>query len=257
MESFRFTDNQLQADLIQSLNSTGIRYRVKDDGSVLYSEDTEIDQYVERIIERVFPVNRRSGYYRTQIRDKKKAERYRNFKKRTGSKYIEEVWSGRSYFVQALFEKLYRHRDKPTHLSYCLRSPAFDPDEVTKQLELIPSCAVRKGEALDRPHLSFKRKGAPERLSDEGFWELCSIGHIESNDIILHFEWLLGLIEPRKQELSAIKANIVETDFAGLQTYIVEPRSEVYSTTLDNLILTRLNNHCDWINISFWPDDYL
>ena len=75
-ETFRFTNDQLQSSLIKAIDESGLVHKLREDGTILYPQEHSIEELVGQIVESVFT----DGYYRTDIPDSDKAERYRNFK---------------------------------------------------------------------------------------------------------------------------------------------------------------------------------
>ncbi len=75
-ETFRFTNDQLQSSLIKAIDEAGLVHKVREDGTIIYLQEHSIEKFVEKIIDTIFT----DGYYRTDIPDNDKAERYRKFK---------------------------------------------------------------------------------------------------------------------------------------------------------------------------------
>jgi hypothetical protein len=251
-ETFRFMDEQLQSSLIRMLRNAGIEHKVAEDGTVLYLQEQPVEQFINQLVETVFPNN----YYRTEISDPVKAERYRRFKKFAGTPFIEEIYGGRTYFVQELYEKLYCYRGIPTHISFILTDENLEPDKVTELLGVLPTFACLKDEPFTRPY-ALRRKDAVSPSSLKGWWELCSIPHLEANDINLHLEWLLKIVEPMAGKLKSLAEKSANKDFRALQIEIVRPKRSIGGVSLPGSMLERLGILCDRVDIRFWPDDYI
>jgi hypothetical protein len=69
---------------------------------------------------------------------------------------------------------------------------ALDPDMVTGQLGITPSTAFRAGDQRG------KKKDA---IWKEGHWDISSEGHVSSNVLQDHIEWLLDQLEPAQARL--------------------------------------------------------
>ena len=251
-ETFRFTNDQLQSSLIKAIDEAGLVHKVREDGTILYTPEQSIEKFIEQIIDTVFT----DSYYRADIPDKIMAERYRQFKKFNGTEFIEENRSGNTCFVQKGFEKLYRNRDVPTHISFILVDENLIPDRITEQLGITPTFSCIKGGHFTHPH-SKRRKDAPPMVSRLGRWELCSIPEIESNEILTHIEWLLEKIEPISKVLQSFRAQLAKKDNVIIRLDIVISRNALGHVTLSSLMLNRLSKICDMLNTVFWPDDYI
>lgn len=251
-ETFRFTNDQLQLALIKAIDEAGLVYKVREDGTILYPQERSIEELVGQIVETVFT----DGYYRTEIPDNAKAERYRRFKKFTGTEFIEEIRSGETYFVQKMIVKLYRDKEVPTHISFILVDENLNPDRVTEQLGITPTFSCTKGEQFVHPY-SKRRKDAPPLFSHLGRWELCSIPEIESNEILVHIEWLFEKIEPISSEIQSLRGQLTKKGDVIIRLDIVISRYDLGDLSLTNLILNRLGKICDRLDAVFWQDDYI
>jgi hypothetical protein len=258
-DTFRFTNDQLQSSLIKAIREAGIEHKVAEDGTVLYSEEQSIENSkhsIERIIDQVVGTVFPTSYYRTAIPDRVKADRYRRFKKFSGTPLIEEIRGGESYFVQEIYEKLYLYKGIPTQVSYILADDGLEPEKVTELLGVSPTFACLKGEPFTRP-FTFRNKKAAPPSSRTGWWELCSIPHINSNDENLHLEWLLTILEPVELVLKSLAEKIIDKDFRVLQVDIVRPEGSIGGLSLPGSMLARLSVLCDRVDIRFRPDDYI
>ena len=247
--SFRFVDEQLQASLVSAIKSARLTCEVASDGTVIYPHDYSIEEFINPIVETVFP----DGYYRTEISDSIKAERYRRFKKYRGTPLIEEIRDGKSHFVQGIYEKLYRNGGIPTHVCFILADEALDPNTITSVLGVSPTFACLKGEPFARPYTK-RGRDAPLRPSRTGWWELCSIPHVESNAVELHMDWLFRLLEPIVSEIKSLSERLVSKDFRVLQVDIVEPTG-CGGISMPSRMLEQLTMLTDRVDIRIWPDD--
>jgi Domain of unknown function (DUF4279) len=75
----------------------------------------------------------------------------------------------------------------------------FNPEDITRRLGLEPLHTTSKGEVF--PH----RRARP--VATTSVWKLFSDASIEADTIEPHLAWLLDLLEPRVEALSAIVAN--------------------------------------------------
>jgi hypothetical protein len=251
-QDFRFTDAELQSRLIRAVEEAGLLHKVEENGILLYPRGQPIEEFVNQIVESVFP----TGYYRTDVADTAKAERYRRFTKRHGTTIVEEIRSGQTYFVQAHREKLFRHRSIPTHVSFAILRADLEPDKVSARLGIAPTFACRKGEPFARPY-SGRRKDTPLRPSRTGWWELCSIPHLESNDIESHLTWLLDILEPVAAIIESIAGPPTAEGPRILQLLVVGPRGSTGAGSLSGSMLRRLSSLCDRLDVWLWPDDYV
>lgn len=249
---FWFRNEQLKSILIKAIEDVGLSYRVTGDGIVLYQQRNSVKNFVDQIADTVFS----DGWYRTEISDSAKAERYRRFTKSTGATIIEERYRDEVWFIQKMVEKLYRNKGIPTHVSFILMDNDLNPKTITKQLGISPTFACLKGEPFTRPY-GKRRKDAPLRPGATGWWELCSLPHIESNDIDLHLEWLFKKLDPMASKLRNLAEESTNNEYCVLQIEIVEEEFNIYSISLSGNLLERLSILCDRVDIGFWPDDYL
>ena len=249
--TFRFTDEQLQSSLIKSITAAGIEFTVAEDGSIRYSKES-IEWAINDIVGAAFP----GPYYRAEIADPIKASRYRRFKTFRGTPFIEEIRNGSSFFVQKLFEKLFRHKGIPTHVSYVLLDENLDPDKTTALLGIRPTFACRKGEPFTRPY-SLRRKDVAPPPSYTGIWELCSIPQVESNDVIAHLNWLFDILDPIELKLRSLEKVFSNKDYRVLQISSVLPRRATQGLSLSSFQLGRLSVLCDRVDTWFMPDDYV
>ncbi len=249
--TFRFANDQLQSSLIKAIKAVGIEFTVTEDGSVRYS-NVSIEWAIDEIVEAVFG----NSYYRVEIGDPIKTYRYRRFKKFRGTPFIEEIRDGSTFFVQKLFEKLFRHRGIPTHVSYVLSDKDLDPDKTTAHLGIRPTFACRKGEPFTRPY-TFRRKDVNPPASYTGWWELCSIPHIESNEVIDHLNWLFDILDPIELKLNSLAQVFSNKDYRVLQISSVLPRGSMQGLSLSSSQLGRLSILCDRVDTWYLPDDYI
>ncbi|MBK9925746.1 MAG: DUF4279 domain-containing protein [Anaerolineales bacterium] len=250
-EFFRFTDETLQSSLIKAISDSDVVIEVLDDGTVAYPPAHSIENFIDDIVCSVF----NKGWYRTEISNQKLLGRYKRLKKHNGTRVIEEIRNGKTYVVQKTYEKIYRNAGIPTHGSFILADVDLDPAQVTALLRITPTFACKKDEPFLRPY-SKRRKDAPIRLSHTGWWEVCSLPHVESNDIMIHLEWLTNLLGTLTLELKQFSQNLNTDDCRVLQISIVEP-SRYSGISLPSSMLTKLVNLTDRIDISFWPDDFI
>jgi hypothetical protein len=73
----------------------------------------------------------------------------------------------------------------------------FDPDDITRRLGLEPERKWSKGEVLSR---------LTGRVAPTSGWSIDSGSSIEADTIEPHLAWLLDLLEPHAEALSAIVA---------------------------------------------------
>lgn len=253
--SFRFIEKQLQSALVKAISAAGIAFNIAGDGSILYSEDLSerpVERFIDDVVETVFP----DGYYRTAAADSVKANRYRRFKQFTGTPLIEEARDGNTYFVQKLFEKLYRCDGIPTHVSFTMWGKNLDSDKTTAILGISPSFACREGEPFTRPY-SLRGKDIVSAQAPFGWWELCSIPQVESNDETVHLEWLLGLLNPIEPALTTLAEASSDTLYRVLQIAIVRPKGSQQGPSLYSPMLERLGVLCDRVDIWLEEDDYV
>lgn len=252
-DTFRFIDQHLQTSLIEAVKAAGLDLQVANDGTILSPPEnsTDLELIIHKIIETVFP----DGYYRAEITNDVKAARYRRFKQFNKTCLIEEISNGKTYFVQEQYEKLYRYRGMPTHISFNLVDKSLDPDRVTALLKLTPAFACHKGEPFKRNEL-WRRQDVPPRPSSQGWWELNSIPYVESNDLDLHLDWLIKTLQPAISALLQLSHESAEKDLRILQVDIMRPY-RVGGVTLSSQTLQQLGNLVDRMDIRFWPDDYL
>jgi len=252
-ESFRFTDSKLQSSHAKTIEEAKIRHRVASNGTIYYSPENSIENFIEKIINTVF----QNGYYRVEISDKTKADRYRRFKKFKQTPLIEEIRSGKTYFVQKIFEKIYRNINVPTNVSYCLVDEDLIPDRVTEQLGITPTFSCMKGESFTRPY-SKRQNDATPIPCRKGWWEICSIPQVESNDIEEHILWLLNILEPVSSDLhKIINIKSVENDVALLQINIVNPKPGTGGFSITGELMKRLSELIDRTDIWVFDDDYI
>ena len=188
----------------------------------------------------------RTKFYWKDIKD------LRNY---SGTQLVEEIRNGKTYVVQEIYEKIYRNQSIPTHVSFILASIELDPAKVTALIGIAPTFSCKKDEAFLRPY-SKRRKDAPIQSSHTGWWELCSLPHIESNNIMTHLEWLINILEPLATELKHLAEQSNTDDFRVLQIDIVEP-SRYPGVSLSSSTLTRLADLTERIDIRFCPDDFI
>ena len=188
--------------------------------------------------------------------DPVKAHRYRRFKKFTGTPFIEETRDGNAYSVQKIFEKLYRYEGIPTHVSFVISDKNLDPDKTTTLLGIRPAFACREGEPFTRPY-SLRRKGAAPAVSRTGWWELCSIPQIESNNAIVHLIWLLDMLRPIEPQLKSLAKASSNKDYRVLQISIVRPKGSMQGPSLYSPMLERLSLLHDRVDVWFKQDDYI
>jgi hypothetical protein len=169
---------------------------------------------------------------------------------------IEEIHGGESYFVQEIYEKLYRYEGRPTHISFILTGDDLAPDKITMSLGISPTFTCLKGEPFTRPY-SGKRKEVAPSFSRIGWWELCSLPNLEANDVNLHLEWLLKTVEPAASKLKSLAEESTGIDTRILQIKIVTPKRAIGGISLSGSMLERLSILCDRVDIRFWPDDYV
>jgi len=84
---------------------------------------------------------------------------------------------------------------------------SFDPDIVTSKLGLVPTHQARKGEFMS-PRSA--------RVATTSVWSIDSASTVDADTIEPHLEWMLDLIEPRAQALSAL---VAEDAFAYADCY--------------------------------------
>ncbi len=247
--SFRFADPQLQARLITAIGNAGLSYEVTDDGTVMYPQDASIGEFIYPIVESVLP----DSWYRVDL-DEATAERYRRFKKLRGTPLIEEIRDGKSEFLQSIPEKLFRSHGVPTNVSFVMSDESLDPSEITAALGISPTFACRKGEPFARPFQPRPKKDVPPRPSHDGWWELCSVPHVQSNEIEPHLEWLLGLLEPVASVITDLRKRSSSKDFRVLQMNVVRPFG--YSgASFSGAMLGRLSEIVDRMDVWPWRDD--
>lgn len=75
--------------------------------------------------------------------------------------------------------------DRYTWCIYRLLGEGVDPDEVTASFRIIPSKVFKAGEP----------RGATGRIWPYSFWSLSSEGHVVSDDIAVHVDWILTQLE--------------------------------------------------------------
>jgi hypothetical protein len=73
----------------------------------------------------------------------------------------------------------------------------FHPNDISRRLELEPKHTMLKGEVISRRRA---------RVASTSHWSIDSEESIEADTIEPHLEWLLDLLEPRGEALSAIVA---------------------------------------------------
>jgi len=241
----------LQSLLIKTISDSDVVVEVLDDGTIAYSRESSIENFIDDIVCSIF----NQGWYRTEISNKILLERYKRFKKYNGTRFIEEIRNGKTYVVQETYEKVYRNDGIPTHVSFILADVDLDPAEVTALIRITPTFACQKDEPFLRPY-SKRRKDAPIRLSHTGWWELCSLPNIESNNIMIHLEWLINVLRPLTSELKHFSQKSNTDEFRVLQISIVEP-SRYPGVSLPNSMLRELTDLADRIDINFWPDDFI
>jgi hypothetical protein len=249
--SFRFADPQLQARLIAAIRNAGLSYEVTDDGTVMYPQDASIGEFYGPIIESI--VSDGYGWYRVTTLDEATAERYRRFKKFRGTPMIEEIWDGKSEFLQSKPEKLFRSCGVPTNVSFVMSDESLDPSEITAALGISPTFACRKGEPFARP-FTHRKKDVPPRPSQRGCWELCSVPHVQSNEIEPHLEWLLGLLEPVVSVIADLSKRSNSKEFRVLQVRAVRPLGSS-GASFSGAMLGRLSEIIDRMDVWPWRDD--
>ena len=170
---------------------------------------------------------------------------------------IEEARDGDTYFVQKIFEKLYRCDGIPTHVSFTMwgKNLRFRRDDRHLGYFVRRLRAV-KAEPFTRPY-SSRRKGHSFRPAPFGWWELCSIPQVESNDETVHLEWLLGLLNPIEPALTTLAEASSDTLYRVLQIAIVRPKGSQQGPSLYSPMLERLSVLCDRVDIWLEEDDYV
>lgn len=229
MDSFCFVDASLQHALIQRIRQSGYEVELLADGSVGYSTRYNLEDFVSEIVAAVLP----DTYYRTKITDGRLAARYRRFKSTVGTAFFEEQRRGETYFVQPIYEKLYKSQGIPTHASLVLADPGLDPQLMTDLLAITPTYACAKGQIFASP-TGRRRPEALPKVSTRGYWELSSVSVIESNDVEPHVAWLAEQLMPataklailpdglKPERIGVVHVNVVRRD-TGVHTYLPSP----------------------------------
>lgn len=251
--TFRFADDRLQEELCNLLKPSDVTYDLLADGTVSYSSPGAIEFAVDEVVGRVFDQVAEDGYYRTEISDPILAERYRRFKFHTGTPYVEELRDGTPHLVQAIVEHIYNSRGVPTCISWILSSEALEPDQVSTELGITPTFACRRGEAFDRPNR--RRPNAPVRPSQKGWWELCTVEHVASNDILQHLDWLFGMLAPVADRIASLAAHAGTKNYRVLQISIVD-EFPPGGWSLPRAALERLGQLCDRVDVGTFEDDF-
>lgn len=254
-KSFRFVDDKLQLSLLKLLEEVNFGHSIAPDKTIHYSSDDYL--VVDTIIIQVFETVVGDAWYRADIADETKAERYRRFKRYTGTPFVEATHSGETWFVQPGFHKLYRHKTAPTRVCFILKAEDLNPTEVTDQIGLQPTYSCFKGEPFSRPYSGQNKKFA-RRSSLQGWWEMCSIPEISSNDVQLHLDWLFDKFEPVSSKIPGLKAKWTDIDsaFSLLQITIVKPSFVPPWVSISRSDLSKMGEIADRLDIDFMDDDF-
>ena len=81
----------------------------------------------------------------------------------------------------------------PPYATIVLIKKELDPQHITELLGINPTKGVKQGD-----------KRGDKYKWPHGIWALESKGQLESNDPILHIEWLIEKLEPAKTKLTEI-----------------------------------------------------
>jgi hypothetical protein len=244
------TSGEGQRQLDRWVKESGEACVMGPDGVLAVQDEATAPTAIDSLADILFP----EGWYRVEIEDRKKARRYRAFVERHDTTVIEEYAQGRRYFIQAIREKLYRHRGIPTHVCYMILRDDLDPDAVSQHLGLKPSFACKKGQPFDHPYL-YRRADAPMARSWTGRWELASLEYIECNDVHEHINWLLTRLGPLEQLLLRYK---VDSDTRGRIVWLnlVRPLPHT-GISIHRGTMLRLCAICDRVEFNPNQDDHL
>ncbi len=84
------------------------------------------------------------------------------------------------------------------YIGFTLVGKDLIPDEITSKLSIKPDRSFARGAV-------YKNHASENSLRKHGFWEVSSDNRdLPSNDIVVHFNWLLELLEPAQESLSRI-----------------------------------------------------
>ena len=251
MDSFCFADASLQQALIRRIRDGGHEVEVLADGSVPYSPRYNLEYLIDEIVRIVFP----DTYYRTKITNERLAQRYRRFKSSVGTAYIEERRRGEAHFVQPIYEKLYRYRGIPTHVSLVLADPDLDPRRLSETLAISPTYACAKGEIFTPP-TKWQRRDVPPRVSSRGYWELSSVSVIESNDVEPHVAWLAEQLGPAMTKLADLPDRLKPEQIGVVHVNVVRRDTGVH-TYLPSQYLAQLAHWSKDVSVWELPDDFV
>lgn len=251
MDHFCFTDASLQQALIQLIRQSGHDVELSADGSVPYSTQYHLENFVDQIVRTVFP----DHYYRARIADPRLAGRYRRFKSTVGTAYIEEKRNGAAYFIQPIYEKLYRSRGVPTHVSLVLADPDLDPQVMSEILAISATYACAKGQIF-APPTSPRRPDAPPKLSSRGYWELSSVAVVESNDVEPHLSWLVETLTPARTRIASLPHRLKPERIGVVHVDVVRRDIGVH-TYLSTADLAQLVHWSQSVSVWELPDDFV
>jgi hypothetical protein len=236
--------------LVRSAEEAGLLHRVAPDGSLMVPCGLDSQVFLAMLYGELFP----DGWYRAEPGSPALAERYRRFTARHGTSIFEELSEGHHSFIQAQVEKLYRMNGRPTRVSFSILGDEIDPEALTDLFNISPTFAARKGEPFRHPHAPYPlRPGVLPRPSRTGWWELCSIPEVMSNDIEIHLNWLLDQLEPIAERLSAFSSSDIAE--GRILTINIVRWASYGGFYLEGEMLQRLAAICDGIRINLWTDD--
>jgi len=251
MDSFCFPDATLQQALIRRIRDGGHEVEVLADGSVPYSPRYNLEDFIDEIVRIVFP----DTHYRTKITNERLAQRYRGFKSSVGTAYIEERRRGEVHFVQSIYEKHYKSKGIPTHVSLVLADPDLDPQSMSEVLAISPTYVCAKGQIF-APPTSRRRRDARPQVSSRGYWEMSSVSVIESNDVEPHIAWLAEQLKPAMVKLALLPDRLAPERIGVVYVTVVRRDTGVHTDlpSPDLAVLARWSKR-----VSVWelPDDFV
>ena len=136
-------------------------------------------------------------------------------------------------------------KDYSGYVSLTLTGKRLDPEHITRVLRIVPHRSFRKG---DPRNIIEGKKSSPE-VWPHGLWSIDSYPDIRSDELTLHFEWLLNQLEPVQEGMEQILSD--KTIDARISCFWLE-RSDHINIEVESSLIARLAN----LNMKIWFDVY-